>query len=171
MRGLAHAYGLANEAKTGLKTLRYGATSRVLATLAWKNQRSRSKANARIRHGKDLPVLGKTKEGRPTRYTRFTRRDWKPPQPKEDVDKMPATAPLRFGRSTLEHRLTANLCESCGKEGGAVEVHHGRKLKDLQGKQWWEHGLSSRKRKTMILCIEGHDLLHAHTLSTSQKKL
>jgi hypothetical protein len=170
MRGLANYYGLANEAKTGLQKLMYLAKSSFLATLAKKNQSSISKENSRLRQGKDLTVLVKTKEGKPKRYTLFTLRDWKPPQPKEDVDKVPSTAHLRFGRSTLEQRLTANLCECCGKEGGYFEVHHVRKLKDLQGKEWWEQVMSYRKRKTMILCIECHDLLHAHKLSNRQKK-
>jgi RNA-directed DNA polymerase len=72
--------------------------------------------------------------------------------------------------STLEQRLKANICESCGKEGGYFEVHHVRKLKNLQGKEWWEQVMSYRKRKTMVLCNECHDLLHAHKLSNRQKK-
>jgi Type II intron maturase len=170
MRGLANYYGLANEAKTGLNKLMYLAKSSFLATLAWKNRSSISKENARLRQGKDLIILVKTKEGRPKRYTLFTLRDWKPPQPTEDVDKVPSTAHLRLGRSTLEQRLTANRCESCEKVGGYFEVHHVRKLKDLQGKEWWEQVMSYRKRKTMILCNECHDLLHAHKLTNRRKK-
>jgi RNA-directed DNA polymerase len=170
MRGLANYYGLANEAKGGLHKLMHLAKSSFLATLAWKNQSSISKENARLRQGKDLTVLVKTKEGRPKRYTLFTLRDWKPPQPKENIDKVPTTGHLRFGRSTLEQRLTADLCEWCGKEGGYFEVHHVRKLKDLQGKQWWEKVMSHRKRKTMILCNECHHLLHAGKLSNRRKE-
>jgi len=169
MRGLANYYALANEAKTGLTKLMYLAKSSFLATLAWKHKSSISKENARLRQGQDLVVLAKTKEGNPKRYTLFTLRNWKPPQPKENVDKMPTTAHLRFGRSTLEQRLTASCCESCGKEGGYFEIHHVRKLKDLQGKQWWQQVMSYRKRKTMVLCVECHDLLHAGKLSKRQK--
>jgi group II intron reverse transcriptase/maturase len=170
MRGLANYYALANGAKTGLQKLMYLAKSSFLATLARKHRSSMSKENAQLRQGKNIEVLANTKEGKPRRYTLFTLRNWKPPQPKEDVDKMPITAHLRFGRSTLEQRLTANICESCGKEGGYFEVHHVRKLKDLQGKEWWEQVMSYRKRKTMVLCIECHDLLHAHKLSNRQKR-
>src|SRR5262249_2896219 len=170
MRGLANYYGLANGAKTGLHKLMYMAQSSFLATLARKHQSSISKENARLRQGKDLVVLGNTKEGKAKRYTLFKLRDWEPPQAKEDVDKEPFTAHLRFGRSTLAQRLTANVCESCGKEGGFFEVHHVRKLKDLQGKEWWEQVMSYRKRKTIILCIECHDLLHAHKLSDRRKR-
>ncbi len=170
MRGLANYYALANAAKTGLSKLVSLAKSSFLATLAWKHQSSISKENSRLRHGKDITVLTNTKEGKPKRYTLFTLRNWKPPQPKENVDQIPITVHLRFSRSTLEQRLKGNICESCGKEGGYFEVHHVRKLKDLQGKEWWEQVMSYRQRKTMILCIECHDLLHAHKLSNRQKK-
>ena len=170
MRGLAHYYALANAAKTGLSKLMYLAKSSFLATIAKKHKSSMSTENSRLRQGKDIVILTNTKEGKPKRYTLFTLRDWKPPQPKEDVDRMPTTAHLRFGRSTLDQRLTANTCESCGKEGGYFEVHHVRKLKDLHGKEWWEQVMSYRKRKTMILCVECHDLLHANKLSNRQKK-
>ena len=170
MRGRAHDYALANEAQTGLSQLMSLAQSSVLATLAWKQKSSLRKENSRLRQGKDLIILPKTKEGKPKRSTRFTLRDWKPPQPKEDGDTMPTTAHLRFGRSTLAQRLKANICASCGKEGGDFAVHHVRKLQDLQGKAWWEQVMSYRKRKTRILCIECHDLLHAHNLSNRQKK-
>jgi group II intron reverse transcriptase/maturase len=170
MRGFANYYALANEAKTGLSKLMYIAKSSFLATLAKKHQSSISKENSRLRQGNNIVIYVNTKEGKSKRYTLFTLRDWKPPQPKEDVDQLPSTAHLRFGRSTLDQRLNANTCESCGKEGGYFEVHHVRKLKDLQGKEWWEQVMSYRKRKTMILCVECHDLLHAHKLSNRQKK-
>ena len=172
MRGIANYYALANGAKGGLKRLMYLAKSSFLATLAQKHQSSISKENARLRQGKDITILVKTKEGKPKRYALFTLRNWKPPQPKEskDVDKMPITAHLRFGRSSLEQRLNASVCESCGKEGGYFEVHHVRTLKDLQGKQWWEQVMSARKRKTLILCNECHILLHAGKLSKRQKE-
>jgi hypothetical protein len=128
-----------------------------------------SKELLKHRQGKDIVVLTKTKEGKSQRYTLFTLRNWKPPQPK-DVDVLPTTLHLRFGRSTLSQKLNANLCESCGKVGGDFEVHHVRKLKDLQGKEWWEQVMSTRKRKTMILCVECHDLLHTGKLSNRQKK-
>jgi hypothetical protein len=170
MRGIANYYALANGAKTGLTKLMYLAKSSFLATLAKKHQSSISKENARLRRGKDITIYVKTKEGKAKRYTLFTLRNWKPPQPKDDVDKVPTTAHRRFGRSPLEQRLQANTCESCGKQGGYFEGHHVRKLKDLQGREWWEQGMIARKRKTMILCNECHHLLHAHKLSNRQKK-
>ena len=170
MRGLANYYALANGAKKGLSKLMYIAKSSFLATLARKHKSSISKENSRLRQGRDTVVLSKTKEGRTKRYILFTLRNWKPPQPKEDVDNTPITTHLRFSRSTLDQRLNADTCESCGKEKGHFEVHHVRKLKDLQGKEWWEQVMSYRKRKTLILCNECHDLLHAGKLSKRLKE-
>jgi hypothetical protein len=66
--------------------------------------------------------------------------------------------------------LEANLCAFCGKGGGYFEVHHIRKLKDVKGKEAWERIMIARRRKTMVLCNEGHDLLQAGKLSYRQKK-
>jgi RNA-directed DNA polymerase len=67
-------------------------------------------------------------------------------------------------------RLEAHLCEFCGKSGGYFEVHHIRKRKDVKGKEAWERIMIARRRKTMVLCHECHDLLHAGKLSYRQKK-
>jgi len=44
-------------------------------------------------------------------------------------------------------------------------------LKDVKGKARWEQIMMARQRKTMILCNECHDLLHAGKLSNRQKKV
>lgn len=170
MRGIANYYALANNAKRDLQKLMFIAESSFLATLANKHDISIEKVASKLRQGRDLCVTTYTKEGKPRRYTLFKLRNWTPPQPKEEVDALPNTVHLRFGRSTLDQRLNASICESCGTEGGFFEVHHVRKLKDLQGKKWWEQVMSHRKRKTLILCNECHDLLHAGKLSKRLKE-
>ena len=170
MRGIANYYALANGAKKGLDKLIYMARSSFLATLANKHDSTISKELAKYRQGRDIIASIKTKEGKVKRYTLFSLKNWNPPQSKYDVDNVPITAHLRSGRHTLEQRLNKNICESCGKTGGYFEVHHVRKLKDLQGKEWWEQVMFARQRKTMVLCVECHDLLHAGKLSNRQKK-
>ena len=170
MRGLANYYALANSAKRELHKLIYMGQRSFLATLANKHNSSISQIAKKLRQGSDYVVTTRTKEGKPKRYTLFKLKNWNPPQPKEDVDIPPKTVHLRFGRSTLDQRLNAQVCESCGKEGGYFEVHHVRRLKDLQGKEWWEQVMSYRKRKTMILCNECHVLLHTGKLSKRQKE-
>ena len=72
-------------------------------------------------------------------------------------------------RNELGKRLLADKCEWCGIRGTQVEVHHVRKLGNLKGKTPWERQMIERRRKTMVLCVEGHDELHAGTLSEKKK--
>lgn len=67
-------------------------------------------------------------------------------------------------KTSLVERIKAEKCEICGKENVPIEIHHVRKLKDLKGKSWWERFMISRRRKTMALCKECHDDLHAGRL-------
>lgn len=172
MRGLANYYAVANGVKGGLTRLMYMAKFSFLLTLAMKHTTTIRQINAKYRHGRDIQVLTTSKEGKGKRYTLFTLRDWKVPTSKQydNVDTLPNTVHLRFSRSTLQQRLNEDVCESCGKEKGYFEVHHVRKLEDVQGKQWWEQVMSARQRKTFVLCVECHDLLHAGKLSNRQKK-
>jgi len=171
MRGIANYYALATGAKQGLNKLMYMAESSFLKTLANKHDTTASQIASKLRQGNDLIVTTYTKEGKSKRYKLFKLRHWKSPQATDDVDKMPLTGTyLRFNRSSLEQRLGASICESCEREGGYFEVHHVKKLKDVQGKQGWEQIMSARKRKTIVLCMECHDLLHAGKLSNRQKK-
>lgn len=68
-------------------------------------------------------------------------------------------------RAELEQRLRADECELCGSRGN-IEVHHVRKLADLkvQGRRErpaWIRVMASRRRKTLIVCRECHDAIHA----------
>jgi RNA-directed DNA polymerase len=171
MRGIANYYALASGAKQGLNKLMYLAESSFLQTLANKHNTTASKIASRLRQGKDLVVTTSTKEGNPRRYKLFKLRDWKPLPHKGEVDAMPLTGiHLRFSRSSIQQRLEANVCEFCGKEKGFFEVHHVKKLKDVQGKEGWKQIMIARKRKTLILCNACHDKLHAGKLSYRPKK-
>jgi group II intron reverse transcriptase/maturase len=76
------------------------------------------------------------------------------------VDVLP---PAQMGRTELEKRLLANICEYCGTTGRTdqIQVHHIRALKDLQtgrgrNKPEWVKLMAARKRKTMVLCATCH---------------
>ena len=62
--------------------------------------------------------------------------------------------------TSLIDRLKANRCELCGKENVKLDMHHVRKLKDLQGKEDWERHMIARKRKTIALCRSCHKKVH-----------
>jgi group II intron reverse transcriptase/maturase len=72
------------------------------------------------------------------------------------------------GRSELEKRLLAQVCEVCEatRLTDQIEVHHIRALKDLKTydgreKPRWVRIMAARKRKTLVLCRTCHDDLHA----------
>ena len=172
MRGIAHYDALATGAKASLKKLIYMAATSVLKPLAGQHQTSVNTMAAQHRYGRDLVVTTTTTEGKQRRYTLFKLRNWTPPQPQDDVDKLPMIGTfLRASRNSLQRRLAANVCEFCGREGGYCEVHHVRKRTDVTGKARWEPSMIARQRKTLILCNAWHDLLHAGKLSKRQKKV
>ena len=70
--------------------------------------------------------------------------------------------PYLFNTPTMSliERLTANKCELCGKEGNVVS-HHVRKLSALRGKTEWERKMLKMHRKSLIVCVECHNMIHA----------
>jgi hypothetical protein len=69
-------------------------------------------------------------------------------------------------RSEVVQRLMAGRCELCGDKDVPVEVHHIRKLADIdrlgrRPKAPWERVMSARQRKTLVVCEECHDAIHA----------
>jgi group II intron reverse transcriptase/maturase len=86
------------------------------------------------------------------------------------VDERPRRA---FATSELVKRLLASKCEYCGSTD-EVEVHHVRKLKDLERpgrreKPAWARLMSARRRKTLVLCVKCHHALHAGKLGVTPK--
>lgn len=69
--------------------------------------------------------------------------------------------PVRYfyTATSLIDRLKAKRCELCGKENVKLDMHHVRKLKNLQGKEDWERHMIARKRKTIALCRSCHKKL------------
>lgn len=72
------------------------------------------------------------------------------------------------GRSELEKRLLAQVCEQCGatRKTDQMEIHHIRALKDLETftgreKPPWVQQMAARRRKTVVLCQTCHRDLHA----------
>jgi hypothetical protein len=71
----------------------------------------------------------------------------------------------RFDRNELVKRLLADQCELCGSTQN-VEVHHIRKLADLKQKgrgekSLWKKIMAARRRKTLIVCRNCHEAIHA----------
>jgi RNA-directed DNA polymerase len=63
-------------------------------------------------------------------------------------------------RTTFDDRLSAKVCELCGKTGVPLEIHHVNKVKNLKGKEFWEQMMIAKKRKTLAVCKGCHYKIH-----------
>lgn len=63
-------------------------------------------------------------------------------------------------RTTLEQRLSAKVCELCGRTDVPLVIHHVNKVKNLKGKQKWEMVMIAKRRKTLAVCKGCHHHIH-----------
>lgn len=162
MRGLANYYAMAP--KRSLRILEWAGLTSLFKTLAAKHKTTSARLFSKMKVA-DEHILRYQQNGQP-RVLKVFKLKHRTDVPLH-VDREPITIPFGSQRSELVERLNASQCEYCGKTGGFFEVHHIRKLKDIQDKKnkaAWEIRMIARRRKTMILCIECHDLLHAGKL-------
>jgi len=165
LQGLANYYALACNVKQRMNKLAYTWQTSFFKTLAHKHRQSVHKMTTRLKteNGYVLTVPDKDR----TRVLRLFRlKDLRHPTPgRQDIDTPPNTLMFTLSRSELIHRLNASQCEYCETRQGPFEVHHIRKLKDIEpGKTIWQRMMIARRRKTLILCRSCHHLLHAGTL-------
>ncbi|KMY53756.1 maturase [Bacillus sp. FJAT-27231] len=158
IRGLYNYYKIANNAHT-LSSFYYYMWYSFLRTFGAKYKMSVAKILAKQKFNGKLGIKYETKNGVKIRY--FYNEGFK--RVKEvsfgEVDTHPKTIKYN-GRTSLVGRLNANKCEYCGDVTESLEVHHVTKLKELEGKAVWEQKMISRRRKTMVLCVDCHRKLH-----------
>jgi group II intron reverse transcriptase/maturase len=85
--------------------------------------------------------------------------------------------PMWNGRTELEKRLLAGVCEYCGatRQTNPIQVHHVRALKDLRtpsgrDKPAWVKIMAARKRKTLVLCETCHqDITYGRPMRRSPR--
>lgn len=163
IRGLYNYYRLANNVSV-LNNFYYVMRYSMFKTFAGKYRTRISRIIRKYRQGKDFVVEYPKKNGKVGKvlfYNNGFRRDTKVESGNPDIV---ARIFENYGRNSLIKRLQANRCEWCGAENVPLETHHIRKLKDLSGRKQWEIAMIGRKRKTMALCIDCHDKLHAGKL-------
>ncbi len=160
IRGLCEYYKLARNFKSSLSKIQYLNLYSLIFTLASKGKTKKTTIFKRLREGKEFilnyKVKGETKRLKVFQLKHMTKESKPPP------DTIPNTNNLTLSRNELIKRLEADECEYCGSKG-ECEVHHVKKLKDLRNKshlELWQRVMISRNRKTLILCVECHDLLH-----------
>ena len=64
-------------------------------------------------------------------------------------------------KPTLAIRMSAGICEWCGKHTTELEVHQVRSLKELDDKEAWAIHMKRINRKTLVVCKDCHNLMHS----------
>lgn len=165
LRGLMNYSALAFNVKTQMQKLHYIWERSLLKTLAKKHKTSRNTLIKRLQTEEGLILT--VQEKKKTRILRvFRPKDLKPAASHDaKVDTPPNTLILTLSRSELIRRLNADTCEYCETTTGPFEVHHIRKMKDVAlGKTPWQRLMAARNRKTLVLYLNCHHLLHAGKL-------
>jgi group II intron reverse transcriptase/maturase len=165
LRGLANYYALAHNVKRKMSKLAYLWRTSLFKTLA-KKHKQRVNAIAKRLQTEDGYALT-VREEQKIRTTRLYRlKDLHPPLPSDRrIDTPPNTFALTLSRSELLRRWNTRQCEYCETTEGPFQVHHIRKMKDVaNGKEPWQKMMTARCRKTLILCVRCHQLLHAGKL-------
>lgn len=113
---------------------------------------------------KVLQVTVERGEGRKPLVARFGGIPLRRRKVAELVDAIPRSGTSNVGTELLQ-RLLADTCELCGSTRN-VEVHHVRKLADLNQKgrpekPLWIRAMAARRRKTLMVCDKCHDDIHA----------
>ena len=173
VRGFLGYYALADNLKDAAGRVLWITQTSFFRTLAAKRRCSIKKVMKSLKRGPRRYVIELSKEGKGIREYELiaSTRQLKTEKVTYDrVDTIPQTW-MYQSRNELGKRLLADKCEWCGIRGSQVEVHHVRKLSNLKGKTLWERQMIERRRKTMVLCVECHDELHAGTLSEKKKML
>jgi len=172
IRGFLGYYALADNLTSVLSSILWLTTTSFLKTLAAKHQSTVAKVARKLKRGPSWYVIPfQERDGAAKEYALVasTKQVQRKMVTYREVDQKPST--WKYQRQTeLGQRLRAHQCEWCGRQEGQIEVHHVRKLKDLKDKEVWERQMMARQRKTMVLCEECHDELHAGRLSEAKKR-
>jgi group II intron reverse transcriptase/maturase len=132
------------------------------ATLAGKYDSTTKKIIAKHKDGKDWVIKYKSANG--------TSKEKRLVQLKDYTDKTKVTCEDTIVKhkwtvntnATIRARIQAGVCELCGsRENSEYEVHHVPKVKDLAGNELWEQIMKQKRRKTLVVCEDCHNAIHA----------
>lgn len=164
IRGFRNYYRIANNASHA-GTFGYIMQYSMFKIFATKYRTTMGRTIRKLRIGKNFGVQYKAADGKAKTWL-FYNEGYarKPLLKKPSVDAKPNTV-MFSSRTSLMARLNARQCKLCGKTDCDIEIHHVKKLKDLKGKSYWECFMIARKRKTLALCKDCHENLHAGKLN------
>ena len=171
VRGFLGYYSLADNMKYDAAKILWLTNRSFFMTLAGKRRSTLNKVVKSLKRGPGRFVMTVREEGKESREYELlasTRQLQTDTIDRNRPDIIPNTQKYK-ARTELGRRLLAQTCEWCGTQQGQIEVHHVRKLGNLKGKAMWERHMIERRRKTMVLCVECHDELHAGKLGEKKK--
>lgn len=157
LRGICNYYALASN-YTKLSYFAYFMEYSCLRTLAGKHKTTSRKILNKYKSDGKWSIPYKTKSG--TKYCKFA--DYMKCKKSVDFDEVIVDYAVMHAstRTTFEDRLSAEVCELCGKINAPLEIHHVNKVKNLKGKDFWEIMMIAKKRKTIAVCKECHHKIH-----------
>lgn len=160
VRGLYNYYSIANDAhKIGkfANVMKYS----MYKTFACKYKTNVHEIKRRYCVGDLFTVAYDTKAGKKT--TTFYRDGFKRKEKAtkfDNVSELPQY--LKYAKTnTLKQRVERHTCELCNKECRNLEIHQVKKLKDLKGNSEWVLLMRKRRRKTLVVCLDCHKLIHS----------
>lgn len=157
LRGVCNYYALASN-YTRLCYFAYFMEYSCLKTIAGKHKTTARKIIAKYAYDGSWRIPYKTKKS--IRYSKFA--DFMKCKKATDFDEVIKDYAVIHAttRTTFEDRLSAEVCELCGKTGVPLELHHVNKVKNLKGKDFWKIMMIAKKRKTIAVCKECHHKIH-----------
>jgi RNA-directed DNA polymerase len=151
-RGFANYYSFADDAKRALGLLELVVFRSLIKTLAKRHRVSTAKIMRSLWKGPDYEVSsvvrGKLRSIKLWRLKHLTRTFWISPI----IDEVTRGAWWVKRPNDLIDRLHARECESCGGKTGPFEMHHLRRVRDLQSGSRMTWKRSGVRRKTIVLC-------------------
>lgn len=162
VRGLYNYYAIANDSfKIGkfANVMKYS----MYKTFACKYKTNVHEIKRRYCVGDLFTVAYDTKAGRKT--TTFYRDGFKRKEMAtkfDNVSELPQYS--KYAKAnTLKQRVERHTCELCNKDCRNLEIHQVKKLKELKGNAEWVLLMRKRRRKTLVVCPECHQLIHSKT--------
>jgi group II intron reverse transcriptase/maturase len=166
-RGIVQYYLPAGDVHR-LHRLRWVMETSMLKTLAGKHRSSVSKMAAKHKakiatsHGLRTCFEARIeREGRQPLVARFGDIPLRRQKAATVTDRQPIR--VDYPHKELISRLLADTCEIC-QHAGNVQVHHVRKLADLDIpgplQPQWAAAMAKRRRKTLVVCTACHDRIH-----------
>lgn len=157
LRGVCNYYALASN-YTRLCYFAYFMEYSCLKTLAGKHKSTSRKILNKYKSDGKWSIPYKTKSK--TKYCKFA--DYMKCKKAVDFDEKIVDYAVVHAttRTSLEKRLSSQICELCGKTGVPLEMHHVNKVKNLKGKNFWEIMMIAKKRKTLAVCKNCHHKIH-----------